>query len=349
MRVYNWSELTNMALSCIIGELIPSCVGLDTSFACLYIVSHGKMRRPEEQHETQRTKHRTKVEGGIRLKICEYFSRIFPSTKPEMYYPSRKNSGIFVCYCFHSAGSNYFHPKAGKMTSADVPLERKIYDGSRTMSQELKESFKTFDEDRLSGYFEKIIDKDKYDDIMLACGIPVAENKKPQALRKALVVQFRAFIDSDTEEAADIVAMMYQQYLEDPEPEVRSFHRISSLYPDDTVYMKPEHKRSYSGYMYDRLEVTWKFSNLGKQTWKGRRLYLSNHDEIRPRAESNYVEIPDTPPNTGVQVSVTMDLRPFEDTWMCKWIMIDSEGNDCFPGSRMFDIEISVKFKRKSK
>ena len=176
-----------------------------------------------------------------------------------------------------------------------------------------------------------------------------AENKKPQALRKALVAQFRAFIDSDTEEVADIVAMMYQQYLEDPEPQVRSFHRISSLYPDDTVYMKPEHKRSYSGYMYDRLEVTWKFSNLGKQTWKGRRLYLSNHDEVRPRAESNYVDIPDTPPNTGVQVSVTVDLRPFEDTWMCKWIMIDSEGNDCFPGSRMFDIEISVKFKRKSK
>ena len=78
-------------------------------------------------------------------------------------------------------------------------------------------------------------------------------------------------------------------------------------------------------------------------------MYLSNHDEVRPRAESNYVDIPDTPPNTGVQVSVTVDLRPFEDTWMCKWIMIDSEGNDCFPGSRMFDIEISVKFKRKSK
>jgi len=235
------------------------------------------------------------------------------------------------------------------MTSADVSLERKIYDGSRSMSQELKASFKTFDEDGLNKYFEKIIDKDKYDDVMLANGIPLSDNKNPQALRKALVAQFRAFIDSDTEEADDIVAMMYQQYLEEPEQEVQSFHRISSLYPDDTVYMKPEHKRSYSGYMYEKLEVTWKFSNLGKQTWKGRKLYLSNHDEIRPRAESNYVEIPDTPPHTGVQVSVIVDLRPFEDTWICKWVMIDSEGNDCFPGSRMFDIEIDVKFKRKSK
>ena len=64
-------------------------------------------------------------------------------------------------------------------------------------------------------------------------------------------------IDSDTEEAADIVGMMYQQILEEPEPEVQTFHRISSLYPDDTVYMKPEHKRSYSGYMYEKLEVIW--------------------------------------------------------------------------------------------
>ena len=39
----------------------------------------------------------------------------------------------------------------------------------------------------------------------------------------------------------------------------------------------------------------------------------------------------------------------FEETSICKWVMIDSEGNDCFPGSRMFDIEIDVKFKRKLK
>ena len=289
------------------------------------------------------------MKGGIRLKICEYFSRIFPSTNPEMYYPSRKNNGIFVCFCFHSAGSNYFTPKKGKMISADVPLERKIYDGSRPMSQDLKDSFKTFDADGLNKYFEKIIDKDKYDDVMLANGIPLSDNKNPQALRKALVAQFRAFIDGDTEEADDIVAMMYQQYLEEPEQETHSFHRISSLYPDDTVYMKPEHKRSYSGYMYEKLEVTWRFSNLGKQTWRGRKLYLSNHDEIKVRAESNYIEIPDTAPNNGAQVSVIIDLRPFEETSICKWVMIDSEGNDCFPGSRMFDIEIDVKFKRKSK
>ena len=79
------------------------------------------------------------------MELSEYFRRIFPSTAAQMYYPNRKNSGIFVSYCFIEAGSNYFSHKLGdRLKSDDVPLERKLYDGSRTMSQELKDSFKAF-------------------------------------------------------------------------------------------------------------------------------------------------------------------------------------------------------------
>lgn len=71
------------------------------------------------------------MEGGIRLELSEYFSRIFPSTAGQMYYPNRKNSGIFVSFCFIEAGSNYFSHKPGdRLKSDDVPLERKLYDGS---------------------------------------------------------------------------------------------------------------------------------------------------------------------------------------------------------------------------
>ena len=266
-----------------------------------------------------------------------------------MYYPSRKNNGIFVSFCFIEAGNNYFlHKQGDRLKSDDVPLERKLFDGSRKMSSDLKASFKTFNEDGLCAYFEKIIDKNKYGDVMLAFAIPPTAEKNPQALRRALAVQFKAFIDSDKEDAADIVAMTYQQLLEEPEQESSSFHHISSLYPDDTVYIKPDHKRSYSGFMYEKLTVTWKFSNLGTQTWCGRKLYLSNHDEIRPRAESNCIEIPETPPKTGVEISAVIELRPFEGHTTCHWIMVDSDDNDCYPGSRMFDIEIDVKFKRKN-
>lgn len=283
------------------------------------------------------------------MELSEYFSRIFPSTAAQMYYPSRKNNGIFVSFCFIEAGSNYFsHKQSDRLKSDDVPLERKLYDGSRKMSQDLKDSFKTFNEDGLCVYFEKIIDKSKYDDVMRAFAIPPTTEKNPQVLRRALAVQFKAFIDSDKEDAADIVAMTYQQLLEEPEQEPSSFYYISSLYPDDTVYIKPDHQKNYSGFMYENLKVTWRFSNLGKQTWRGRRLYLSNHNEIRPKAKSNHIEIPDTPPNTGVEISTVIELRPFEGQTICHWIMVDSDDNDCYPSSRMFDIEIDVKFKRKN-
>lgn len=112
------------------------------------------------------------------MELSEYFSRIFPSTAAQMYYPSRKNNGIFVSFCFIEAGSNYFsHKQSDRLKSDDVPLERKLYDGSRKMSQDLKDSFKTFNEDGLRVYFEKIIDKSKYDDVMRAFAIPPTTEK----------------------------------------------------------------------------------------------------------------------------------------------------------------------------
>lgn len=212
----------------------------------------------------------------------------------------------------------------------------------------MKVSFKSFNADGLCAYFGKIIDKNKYDDVMLAFAIQPTEEKNPQTLRRALADQFKEFIDSDKEDAANIVAMQYQWYLTEKEPEPSSYHHVSSLYPNDTVYIKPDYQRSYSGFMYEKLMVTWKFLNLGKQTWRGRKLYLSNCDEIRPRAESNYVDIPETPPNTGVEISTVIERRPFEGHTTCHWIMVDSKGNDCYPGSWMFDINIDVRFKRKN-
>ena len=137
------------------------------------------------------------------MELSEYFSRIFPSTAAQMYYPSRKNNGIFVSFCFIEAGSNYFSHKQGdRLKSDDVPLERKLYDGSRKMSPDLKDSFKTFNEDGLCAYFEKIIDKNKYGDVMLAFGIPPTAEKNPQALRRALMKGLWVVPDRTEEDVA---------------------------------------------------------------------------------------------------------------------------------------------------
>ena len=79
--------------------------------------------------------------------VKTYFERLYTHMREELYYPNRKNSGIFVVRCFCAAGSNYFPFKKGKRyTSKDVPLPRKLYDGSRTMTTDIKASFHPFDD-----------------------------------------------------------------------------------------------------------------------------------------------------------------------------------------------------------
>ncbi len=46
--------------------------------------------------------------------VKTYFERLYTHMREELYYPNRKNSGIFVVRCFYAAGSNYFPFKKGK-------------------------------------------------------------------------------------------------------------------------------------------------------------------------------------------------------------------------------------------
>lgn len=50
----------------------------------------------------------------------------------------------------------------------------------------------------------------------------------------------------------------------------------------------------------------------------------------------------------GVRISAVIEFRPFEGHTGRHRIMVDSDGNDCFSGSWMFDIDIDVRFKRKN-
>lgn len=144
------------------------------------------------------------------MPVKTYFERLYPHIRTAVYYPSRKNSGIFVTLCFCAAGSNHFPFTKGKMyTSEDVPLQRILYDGTRTMTVDIKSSFHLFNEDGLAAF---------------------------------------------------------------------------------------------------------------------------------------YIDIPDTPPHKGVKITVSMDARGFEGKSECKWIMADSDDNDCFPNSNTFTFLVSAKF-----
>ena len=278
--------------------------------------------------------------------VKTYFERLYPHIRTELYYPSRKNSGIFVMRCFCAAGSNHFPFTKGKRyTSGDVPLPRKLYDGSQTMTPDIKASFHSFDEYGLTAFYKENIETAKMRDVMVAFGIPPTSKMNEDCLCRALAIQFRAFIESDTDEADDIAAMEYQKLLADPKEETtETYHSASVLYPGDQIYFKSKFRPTYQVNIYEKFQHTWEFENTGTQVWRGRRLYFLNHDAVRPRADANYIDIPDTPPHKGVKITVSMDARGFEGKSECKWIMVDNDDNDCFPNSNTFTFFVSAKF-----
>lgn len=277
--------------------------------------------------------------------IKTYFERVYPHMRSSVFYPSRKNSGIFVTLCFRAAGSNHFPFTKGKnYTSKDVALQRKLYDGSRAMTPEIKTSFNPFDEDGLTLFYKENIESDKLRDIMLAFGIPPTTEANEDCLYRALAIQFRMFVESNTDEADDIVAMEYQKLLEEPQEGTESVHPALTFYPGDQVYFRSKTKPTYQVNIYEKFQHTWEFENVGTQTWRRRRLYFSNHNTVRPRADKDYIDIPDTPPHMGVKITTSMDARGFEEMSECKWIMIDCDGNDCFPNSDIFTFFVDAKF-----
>ena len=278
--------------------------------------------------------------------VKTYFERLYPHIRTAVYYPNRKNSGIFVTLCFCAAGSTHFPFTKGKRyTSEDVPLPRKLYDGSRTMTADIKSSFHPFNEDGLAAFYKENIETAKMRDVMLAFGIPPTTEMDDDCLCRSLAIQFRAFIESDTDEADDIVALEYQKLLTEPQMETaESYHHASVLYPGDQIYFKSKFRPIYQVNIYEKFQHTWEFENTGTQTWRGRRLFFSNHDAVHPRAKENYIDIPDTPPHKDVKITVSMDARGFEGISECKWIMVDSDGNDCFPNSNTFTFVVSAKF-----
>lgn len=128
------------------------------------------------------------------------------------------------------------------------------------------------------------------------------------------------------------------------EETTETYHSASVLYPGDQIYFKSKFRPTYQVNIYEKFQHTWEFENTGTQVWRGRRLYFLNHDAVRPRADANYIDIPDTPPHKGVKITVSMDARGFEGKSECKWIMVDNDDNDCFPNSNTFTFFVSAKF-----
>ena len=247
-------------------------------------------------------------QGGADVLLKTYFERLYPHVWDGIYYPSRKNSGILVLRCFSEAGSSLFKFQKGKRyVSGDVPLERKLYDGSRSLTPEHKASFAPFNLDGLSAFYEENIKDDQINSVALAFGVPPSANISKPHLCRALALQLKTIIDSDNTDPGDIVMIEYQKLLSEPtEGKSETYRPVSVLYKGDRIYRKTAYRPVYDVKLYEKFTHTWHFENIGEQTWRGRKLYFLNHDTVRPRAKTVSIDIPETPPHKGVVLSVAI-------------------------------------------
>jgi len=249
-----------------------------------------------------------------------------------------------VSKLFVAGGSSYFSASI----NADKEYQKKLFNGSKPLTQNLKDSFPAnIQLDALVSLFEKHLKDDQVRQAMTAFAIPVSLAPEKGTFSRALALQFCRIIKNEDSDVDDIVAMEYQRLLTEPADEPPQ--SLAPLYPGDSAYvLEFLPARIYSKKCYEQFEHTWVISNTGNQTWRGRKLVFVNHAAVRPRTDSNCIEIPDVAPGKDIKITTSFDTRGFEGRYECLWEMQDSEGNDCFPNNkRLFNVTIESKFEIK--
>lgn len=226
--------------------------------------------------------------------------------------------------------------------------KKQLFSRPEKFTHNLKEAFREKDIfSALTAFFENNLADERLKQAAIDFGIPEAGDIDKRALSVALALQFRMIVDTDETEAEDVLAMEYQRYLAQPEEEIVKRPSTTSVYPGDSFYLKARPCPTYHVKIYEKFEHIWEITNIGTQTWQGRKLYLSNQADIRPRATVQSIEIPRTPPHKSVKIAASMDTRGFEGKCECRWMMIDEQGNDCFPNSASFKFTIEARFEYK--
>lgn len=275
------------------------------------------------------------------MRLKDYFERIYKPLSTDVFAPSRKNAGILVHFFFKYGGSNYFPCNKATFVSKDVWVERKLYDESRPLNQQMKDSFPSPISEELVGYVASLLDKAAAESVARNFGIPLERNIDAGVLARALVLQFQLYINSPDEEVSDIVSEEYERFSADMPSD--SSPQLFPRYPDDKAYLIKVTPQDMNIPIYTEFNVTWEIKNNGKQTWKNRKLFYSNYNRrgVRPKAEQILIDIPTTEPGETISISTTMNTRGKQGSTVCEWIMIDETGMDCFPDSTRFYITVT--------
>lgn len=258
------------------------------------------------------------------------------------------NQDTFVIEMFEASGSSYVFNDRSAYSRSNYAA--KLFNGGKPLSGKIRTSFPNpIEKSGLAKYLAEHIKKASIRTVMNYFTIPMDAEENLEALVLSLADQLQIIIhEEDTD--ADVVASNYQQYL--IAPVEGGWIPRKPLYDGDAYWLdtRASSDRTHTVDFYQRFTHTWALVNTGKVSWKNRKLICQNTSEITPYAGQVSIDLPDTAPNRSAKVSVEFDARGEEDTFVSKWIMVNEDGNNCFPEySGSMDVVIEVKnlgFKR---
>ena len=219
-----------------------------------------------------------------------------------------------------------------------------VYVGvTKKLNSNMKKHFpKPVDEARIAQYYEEHIASDSVDALIDAFAVPANLERNKSFLCTALARQVAAFINSKDENVDCIIPEAYENAIV---ANAASRYEITKrLYDGDDLYVE-QHDRNHDVNCYQVFQHQWSIQNRGRCVWSGRKLVCVNPNGIKPQLETTVIDIPETKPYEYIKIATEANSRGIEGSYSCVWEMQDSEGNNCFPDSRMvFDFTINVRF-----
>lgn len=195
----------------------------------------------------------------------------------------------------------------------------------------------------IATFFNNNIDDEKVQSLVAHYGIPEKGKADKVALCYALAEQLQALIDTDDEEAPDIIISMYQQAKTRNTSSNSELKGYGAKYSGDQIWVE-EMGKSHSVNCYETFTHYWTIHNCGKILWQDRRLILLNQDQVSPRAHDVEIRVPDAKPNEIVKLCVEIDSRTVEGTFNLKWIMADKDNENCFEHDSSLDVSVTVSY-----
>ena len=247
------------------------------------------------------------------------------------------SQGRFMREVFKAAGYDRFP------TSSDEEYAKKICNGSKPITDDMRDGFpRPYCVKELAEYLAKKIDNAKVQSLAQSFEIS-DETVEKDKLCKAIAAQFFLYVEGGGEKKPEenTVPENYKRLLDDSIDEKKlGFPRHSG---DKAWVINGQRVRSYTKHFYERFDHVWCIKNIGNVHWHGRKLVCKSIDTQYIKVDAYEICVPNTAPGENAEIKIKVDPRGKENTFISRWIMIDKDGNDCYPNDdTLFNFAVTV-------